>query len=321
GDSRRGSAQQPQGQEEKQARLPRGWAWSADAVAPDPSLPPPPPPPPQLPFVVGDLVSVDPRTWPGMNKHGGVARICAVLDPPGSAYDVRYSVGRVFDRGVEARFVHAYAFPTETVGIRSRRSSGGGGGGGSNGGSSRSSRHNRGSSRRSVSLGGGSAAVYSPVAPSRSVAASAASSSAAAAAADVAAAATPTGLPSPFRATAGAHRQAAAAAAAVAVAVVGPEIERSPGVTEVAETPRDDAGPAGKEDGDAGSYSRRSDATTPPAALEAGGGVCSSDVGTGVIDGGAAAAVATADGSAGVGEAEGSLIGAAVRTREDEGER
>ncbi|CAM9634584.1 unnamed protein product, partial [Hapterophycus canaliculatus] len=73
------------------------------------------------PFVVGDLVSVESRTWPGMNKHGGVALVTAVLDPPGSAYDVKYSVGQKSDRGVDAGYVHAYAFPEETVGSRYRR--------------------------------------------------------------------------------------------------------------------------------------------------------------------------------------------------------
>ncbi|CAM9512008.1 unnamed protein product [Pylaiella littoralis] len=105
-----------------------------------PSLPPPPPPPPprsQQPFVVGDLVFVDHRSWPGMNKHGGVALVTAVLDPPGSRYDVKYSVSRQSDRGVEARYVHAYAFPEETIGSRSRR-------GGAGRGDTRSRRHSGG---------------------------------------------------------------------------------------------------------------------------------------------------------------------------------
>ncbi|CAN0567936.1 unnamed protein product, partial [Ectocarpus sp. 12 AP-2014] len=75
----------------------------------------------QHPFVVGDLVLVESRTWPGMNKHGGVGLVVAVLDPPGSRYDVKYTVGNKTDRGIEARFVHAHAFPEETVGSRSRR--------------------------------------------------------------------------------------------------------------------------------------------------------------------------------------------------------
>jgi len=86
-----------------------------------PSPSPPPPLPPQQPFVVGDLVFVEHRTWPGMNKHGGVAFVTAVVDPPGTSYDVKYTVGHGVDRGVEARYVHAYVFPEESVGVRSRR--------------------------------------------------------------------------------------------------------------------------------------------------------------------------------------------------------
>lgn len=104
---------------------------SGDENAADVSSPPPSPspPPPQQPFVVGDLVFVEHRSWPGMNKHGGVALVTAVLDPPGSRYDVKYSVSRKFDRGVEARYVHPYAFPEEAVGGRSRRVGGGSGSG------------------------------------------------------------------------------------------------------------------------------------------------------------------------------------------------
>lgn len=75
------------------------------------------------PFVVGDLVFVDHRTWPGMNKHGGVALVQAVSDPPGSFYDVKYSVGHRVDRDVDARYVHEYSFPPNVVGGRSSRRS------------------------------------------------------------------------------------------------------------------------------------------------------------------------------------------------------
>ena len=85
--------------------------------------PPAPPSPPPRRFAVGDLVMVDNRTWPGMNKYGGVAFVCAVLDPPGSFYDVKYSLTRKIERGVEARFVHPYAFMDDGVGNRSRRNS------------------------------------------------------------------------------------------------------------------------------------------------------------------------------------------------------
>ena len=115
------------------------------AVVPVPSSsslasPPTPMPAPRR-FVIGDLVFVEHRTWPGMNKHGGVALVTAVLDPPGSRYDVKYTVSQKHDRSVEARYVHEFAFPDETVGSRSRRGGGSarawrhpGGGGGSGGG-------------------------------------------------------------------------------------------------------------------------------------------------------------------------------------------
>lgn len=82
-------------------------------------------PPPLKPFVVGDLVHVEHRTWPGMNKHGGVGLVCGVLDPPGSAYNVKYSVTQKVDRDVEACHVHAHSFPVESVGARYRRGCGG----------------------------------------------------------------------------------------------------------------------------------------------------------------------------------------------------
>eukprot|EP00752_Nemacystus_decipiens_P010315 g9190.t1 len=93
--------------------------------SPSPSAASPAPMPPPRRFVIGDLVFVEHRTWPGMNKHGGVALVTAVLDPPGSRYDVKYMVSRKHDRGVEARYVNDFAFPDETVGSRSRRGGGG----------------------------------------------------------------------------------------------------------------------------------------------------------------------------------------------------
>lgn len=83
----------------------------------------------QQPLVVGDLVNVDHRTWPGVNKYGGVGFVCGMSDPHGISYDVKYSVTQKIDRGVEARFVHPYAFPEEAVGNRSRRGAGGRAGG------------------------------------------------------------------------------------------------------------------------------------------------------------------------------------------------
>lgn len=74
------------------------------------------------PFEVGDVVLVAPRTWPGMNKHGGVALVQAVRDPPGSRYDVKYIVSQTHDRGVEARFITPHRFLHDAMGSRARRS-------------------------------------------------------------------------------------------------------------------------------------------------------------------------------------------------------
>lgn len=79
---------------------------------------------PRSPFSVGDLVSVDHRTWPGINKQGGVGFIDAVLDPPGSLYDIRYILTRKIERCIEARFVHPHAFLDGTLESRSRRGTG-----------------------------------------------------------------------------------------------------------------------------------------------------------------------------------------------------
>ena len=43
-------------------------------------------------FQVGDIVSVQSRTWPGVNKPGGIARIAKIL-PDSSSYHVNYILG------------------------------------------------------------------------------------------------------------------------------------------------------------------------------------------------------------------------------------
>lgn len=130
---------------------------------------------PPRPFVLGDLVFVEHRTWPGMNKHGGVALVCAVLDPPGSRYDVKYSVSQKLDRGVEAHFIHPYSFPLENVGNRSRRGGArrtgtkgitSGGGSGSSGSSSGSRASKRG--RTAISAPASVASVPSATTPAPS---------------------------------------------------------------------------------------------------------------------------------------------------------
>lgn len=66
-------------------------------------------------FQVGTVVSVEPRSWPGMNSSGGVARVTkvhpslAAIDG-GSAgsctkYDVAYVVYRKKEKGIEERYV------------------------------------------------------------------------------------------------------------------------------------------------------------------------------------------------------------------------
>jgi hypothetical protein len=55
-------------------------------------------------FSVGDIVHVQSRTWPGVNKPGGIARITKVLDKEGSSYHVEYILGGR-EKHVDAIFV------------------------------------------------------------------------------------------------------------------------------------------------------------------------------------------------------------------------
>lgn len=104
--------------QQSEGNLERAPSLSSNAPSPSSSLPPPP-------FAVGDLVSVDGRSWPGMNKQGGVGFVNAVSDPPGSLYDIKYILTRKVERGIDARFVHPHAFLDDTLGSRSRRGTGG----------------------------------------------------------------------------------------------------------------------------------------------------------------------------------------------------
>ena len=65
---------------------------------------PPPTPPPAL--AVGDLVNVEARTWPGINKPGGVGKVVR-LDTGGGSIDVRYLLGGS-ERGVELQYVRRH---------------------------------------------------------------------------------------------------------------------------------------------------------------------------------------------------------------------
>lgn len=70
----------------------------------------PPPPPLNGPFAVGDLVDVNERTWVGVNRPGGAARILKVNED--GTYDVRYIINSGKERGVHDFFIHR---PNEDV--------------------------------------------------------------------------------------------------------------------------------------------------------------------------------------------------------------
>jgi hypothetical protein len=61
-------------------------------------------------FAVGTIVQVQARTWPGVNKHGGVARITSVhTSSDGSVkYNVRYVLGGGGEKELEEIFVSLY---------------------------------------------------------------------------------------------------------------------------------------------------------------------------------------------------------------------
>jgi hypothetical protein len=68
------------------------------------------------PLEVGTIVTVQSRTWPGMNKLGGVARITRVHEEGSSlSYDVTYVLGGK-EKGVEAIFVSVDEKMEESVG-------------------------------------------------------------------------------------------------------------------------------------------------------------------------------------------------------------
>jgi len=70
-------------------------------------------------FTVGDLVLVAPRTFPGMNKHGGVARVTA-LHQDGSLIDVKYVLGGK-ESNLELKWVSKHDQDTSQA-LRERRS-------------------------------------------------------------------------------------------------------------------------------------------------------------------------------------------------------
>lgn len=62
-------------------------------------------------FEVGDVVSVQPRTWPGINKLGGMGRISKVN--PDRTYNVQYILGGS-ERSIEAKYIKREAIITNS---------------------------------------------------------------------------------------------------------------------------------------------------------------------------------------------------------------
>ena len=62
----------------------------------------------EVTFGLGSLVNVQSRTWPGINKPGGVGRVVAVNTENGSI-DIKYVLGGV-EKGVEFEFVELHKF-------------------------------------------------------------------------------------------------------------------------------------------------------------------------------------------------------------------
>mmetsp|Transcript_15283 Transcript_15283/g.28760 ORF Transcript_15283/g.28760 Transcript_15283/m.28760 type:complete len:278 (+) Transcript_15283:74-907(+) len=61
----------------------------------------------RIPFNIGDVVDVQSRTWPGINKPGGTARVKA-FNVESQSYNVTYMLGGKED-GVDAQYVTAHS--------------------------------------------------------------------------------------------------------------------------------------------------------------------------------------------------------------------
>jgi hypothetical protein len=83
-----------------------------------------PPSTPTLPFDVGTLVSVQSRTWPGINKPGGVGRVVAA-DPNGNTINVKYVLGGV-EKCIDVEFVEEHQFVGDDNEAKNGAVSGGG---------------------------------------------------------------------------------------------------------------------------------------------------------------------------------------------------
>ena len=56
-------------------------------------------------FNVGETVNIVARTWPGINKPGGIARVTSIhVDGHSTTYDVRYVLGGT-ERGIDEAFI------------------------------------------------------------------------------------------------------------------------------------------------------------------------------------------------------------------------
>lgn len=64
------------------------------------------------PFVVGQYVDVQSRTWPGINKPGGIGRVSGVA---GNRVSVRYLVGRRHEKEILIQYVKPYDVPSERL--------------------------------------------------------------------------------------------------------------------------------------------------------------------------------------------------------------
>jgi hypothetical protein len=66
-------------------------------------------------FTENEIVEVASRTWPGVNKPGGVGRIIRVGGD--STYDINYILGGR-ERSVEARYITSVNFFDRSAGIK-----------------------------------------------------------------------------------------------------------------------------------------------------------------------------------------------------------
>lgn len=64
------------------------------------------------PFVVGQYVDVQSRTWPGINKPGGIGRVSGVA---GDRVSVQYLVGRRHEKEIPIQYVNPYLIPSERL--------------------------------------------------------------------------------------------------------------------------------------------------------------------------------------------------------------